>query len=497
MTQSEQVIEYWIGNKSNEQTFGTIKILPFSKVKTKFDQIAHIPKVAATSPAEQKLKTDSVHLCLYSVPIELVIKDFCEFSKVCEPYIEEMRVAIGSSKCTYLILILAKSKEAANVIVNTIHGLKFSEFFEGYCNLATILLASKRRKNKKNLEREEAKDIMNGPECLFSNDSLSCPICLEKFSVSTDNGYRLSILCGHYYHSVCLANCNNELCPLCRALQSPGESNKCEICGAADNLWLCLICGFVGCWDNSNPVLSHSRIHYDNSMHTYALSVETKKVWDYAKEGYVHRLIQNKADGKMIEFEDVELQRQVPKGSMLKLSMKKNYYQQLDAVNHEYNILLMSELEKQKKYFDAKLRSYESEAIKIKEQTIKEMTEKKKNIEQMIKEIELEEEKNTLIKKENEELHSKFTAFIKEDFQRKLENETLKEKLDELKKKLKIDEFTKAKHNKVKELDAKIENLRNELKDIRFHVSTQSTVKKTAVGGQMLIFNSKKHSKRK
>jgi len=497
MTESEQVIEYWIGNKSDDQTFGRIKILPFTKVKMNFNPIASIPKVPVVFPDEQKLKVDSVYLCLYSVPIELVIKDFCEFSKVCEPYIEEMRVAITSNKTSYLILILAKSKEAATIIVNTIHGLKFSEFFEGYCNLATILLASKRRNNTKSDEREEIKEIMSGPDCLFSNDSLSCPICLEKFNVPTESGYRLSILCGHYYHSVCLASCNNELCPLCRALQSPGESNKCEICEGTDNLWLCLICGFIGCWDNSTPALSHSRIHYDNSMHTYALNVETKKVWDYAKEGYVHRLIQNKADGKMIEFEEVELQRQVPKGSMLKLSMKKNYYQKLDAVNHEYNILLMSELEKQKKYFDAKLKSYESEAVKIKEQVLSEMAEKGKTTEQMIKEIEIEDKKNRLIKKEYEELHNKFTMLLKEDFQRKLENEGLEVKLNELKKKLKINESAKAKHDKVKELDARIESLRNDLKDIRFHISSRSTIKKSAAGGQMLIFDSKKCNKRK
>eukprot|EP00826_Nyctotherus_ovalis_P010263 TRINITY_DN12723_c0_g1_i4.p1 TRINITY_DN12723_c0_g1~~TRINITY_DN12723_c0_g1_i4.p1 ORF type:complete len:410 (+),score=133.79 TRINITY_DN12723_c0_g1_i4:117-1346(+) len=409
-----------------------------------------------------------------------------------------MRVALESSKNTYLILILAKSKEASSIIVNTIQGLKFSEFFAGYCSLATILMASTmRKKASKSKAREEAKEIMNGPECLFSDNSLSCPICLEKFCVSTESGYRLSILCGHYYHSVCLANCNNELCPLCRALQSPGESNKCEACGATDNLWLCLICGFIGCWDNSTPGLSHSRIHYDNSMHTYALNVETKKVWDYAKEGYVHRLIQNKADGKMVEFEDVEFQRQIPEGGMLKISAKKNYYQKLDAVNHEYNLLLMSQLETQKKYFHTILKRYELEAEKIKEQALDEIAQKRKTIEKMIQEIEVEEEKNNVLRKENKELHGKFASFIKEDFKQNQENEALENKLKELKKKLKIDEFTKVKHDKIKELDKRIENLRSDLKDIRFHISSQSTVKKSAAGGQMLIFSTKKGSKRK
>jgi BRCA1-associated protein len=28
-------------------------------------------------------------------------------------------------------------------------------------------------------------------------------------------------------------------------------------------------------------------------------------VWDYAGDGYVHRIIQNKADGKLVEFPGV------------------------------------------------------------------------------------------------------------------------------------------------------------------------------------------------
>ena len=34
----------------------------------------------------------------------------------------------------------------------------------------------------------------------------------------------------------------------------------------------------------------------------YALELETQRVWDYAGDGYVHRLIQNTIDGKLVEL---------------------------------------------------------------------------------------------------------------------------------------------------------------------------------------------------
>ena len=491
-------VKYWIGNKSADQLFGTLKILPFDKKINSGKIIAQIPKLAVTSPAEQRIKVESIYLCAYSVPIDLEVKDLCEFVKACESYIEEMRVATTMQSGYYVILMLAKSKEAATILVNTLHGLKFSELFEGRCDLATIAAATvcTKKADAPSSSLEEAKELMTRPDYLFSNASslsLSCPICLEKFlgnanspatksetSSSADSGYKLSILCGHYYHSVCLANCKNELCPLCRSPQSPGECNKCEICGVTDNLWLCLICGFMGCWNALAPCLSHSRNHYEDSMHTYALNIMTKKVWDYSKEGYVHRLIQNKVDGKMVEFEDFDLvrQQQVMEGDILKVSMKKHYNQKLDALNYEYNMLLMSQLETQKKYFEARLKDCHVEASKIKDQTMDMILKASDELAKVVEEVKAEEDKNANLKSTNVELRKKYTNMIKE----------------EIKKAAKVEEKSKEMETKIGELDAKIGSLKAELSDIKFHLSTQSKVKKVSqgAGGQALIFASGK-----
>ena len=41
----------------------------------------------------------------------------------------------------------------------------------------------------------------------------------------------------------------------------------------------------------------------------YAMEIETKKVWDFSKENYVNRLIQNEIDGKLVEFGSGEEQK--------------------------------------------------------------------------------------------------------------------------------------------------------------------------------------------
>jgi len=104
---------------------------------------------------------------------------------------------------------------------------------------------------------------------------------------------------------MCLKNWNDTTCPLCRYIQSPVESSQCDKCSATENLWVCLICGFIGCFkqaayanynrdhldQDSNrsedylilQSLGHSHEHYEDSKHTYAMEIDTHNVWDFCK----------------------------------------------------------------------------------------------------------------------------------------------------------------------------------------------------------------------
>jgi len=46
----------------------------------------------------------------------------------------------------------------------------------------------------------------------------------------------------------------------------------------------------------------HARRHWEETEHCYSLELETQRVWDYAGDNYVHRLIQSKTDGKLVEL---------------------------------------------------------------------------------------------------------------------------------------------------------------------------------------------------
>ena len=48
----------------------------------------------------------------------------------------------------------------------------------------------------------------------------------------------------------------------------------------------------------------HAYGHFERTNHTYSMDVEQRCVWDYIGDNYVHRLIQNKADGKLVAVQD-------------------------------------------------------------------------------------------------------------------------------------------------------------------------------------------------
>lgn len=76
------------------------------------------------------------------------------------------------------------------------------------------------------------------------------------------------------------------------------------------------------------------------------MDVESQRVWDYASDTYVHRLIQNKSDGKLVELpshssigNDFDDSDTVPR-------------QKLEKIGMEYTYLLTSQLDSQRLYFE-------------------------------------------------------------------------------------------------------------------------------------------------
>jgi BRCA1-associated protein len=186
----------------------------------------------------------------------------------------------------------------------------------------------------------------------------TCPVCLERMDET--NGL-MTIPCSHVFHCTCLQNWKGTGCPVCRFTNASQEviydpsnpytqpfgtdaSNLCSVCDCADDLWICLICGYLGCGRYKG---GHAKDHWKETAHSFALELETQHVWDYAGDVWVHRLIRDKGDGKVVELpgrsqhggghaEDEDF---VPRAK-------------LESIGLEYTHLITSQLESQRAYYE-------------------------------------------------------------------------------------------------------------------------------------------------
>jgi len=190
----------------------------------------------------------------------------------------------------------------------------------------------------------------------------TCPVCLERMDETTG---LLIILCQHVFHCDCLEKWQGTGCPVCRYTQSapgPGHSravtavegqrSECSVCGSDQNPWICLICGNIGCGRYDG---AHAFEHWENTKHSYAMDITTQHVWDYAGDGYVHRLIQNKGDGKMLDLPAASSGLKSAGSGMAAYGADMVPREKMDAMGNEYAYLLTSQLDSQRLYFEEQL----------------------------------------------------------------------------------------------------------------------------------------------
>ena len=122
--------------------------------------------------------------------------------------------------------------------------------------------------------------------------------------------------------------------------------NECSVCHSDANLWICLICGNVGC---GRYDAAHAFSHYEQSQHCFAMDMATQRVWDYATDGYVHRIVQNKTDGKFVELTPTSTQTPQSHDDDFDDYVPR---EKIDNIGLEYTHLLTSQLDSQRMYFE-------------------------------------------------------------------------------------------------------------------------------------------------
>lgn len=167
----------------------------------------------------------------------------------------------------------------------------------------------------------------------------TCPVCLERMDAVVTG--LVTSPCTHTGDCQCLARWTTpgtETCPVCRIAvrAAPAAGTRCMACPAEEptrrdgeeeghSNWVCTVCAYLGC---SRYEAGHARDHWTETGHAFSMEIETGRVWNYIEDkcvcssfpfslfwfvgadtrgSYVHRLIQNKSDGKLVELPSATL----------------------------------------------------------------------------------------------------------------------------------------------------------------------------------------------
>ena len=170
--------------------------------------------------------------------------------------------------------------------------------------------ASSSRRGNTAAARTDARDLPL-PEALEAGPQAhewpTCPVCLDRLDLESIT----ASLCNHELHSKCLARWADPSCPVCRYTLPSVEPaiTACSVCGTTEQLWMCLVCGHVGC---GRYVQHHALAHYKRTHHVFSVELDTQRVWDYSGDQYVHRVVMDHLDGKQAALEHAPNDRRMP-----------------------------------------------------------------------------------------------------------------------------------------------------------------------------------------
>jgi BRCA1-associated protein len=132
----------------------------------------------------------------------------------------------------------------------------------------------------------------------------------------------------------------------------------------------------------------HAFQHYEQTLHAYALDTENQHVFDFAGGGYVHRLLHNIEDGKIVEgtdprvVEDAQIEQLLGRndaeselGTSSRGAMERStiptystvseddeaIHRKLEGFAGQYYTLLKSQLEQQRIYYEGRLEAIRRE----------------------------------------------------------------------------------------------------------------------------------------
>uniref|UniRef100_J3LA94 BRCA1-associated protein n=1 Tax=Oryza brachyantha TaxID=4533 RepID=J3LA94_ORYBR len=294
-------------------------------------------------------------VCMPAVPNHLTYADFCSFCGTFLPHMLEMRIVrIDGVEDQYSVLIKFDTQSDTDGFYDNFNGRHFTSLEDDVCRIRFV-----EEVHYTQLIEHTHSSVTSSAE------QPTCPVCLER--LDQDPGGILTTICNHSFHCSCISKWTDSSCPVCRYCQQQPEKSMCSICGTSENLWICVICDHVGCGRYKG---GHAIAHWKETQHCYSLELETQKVWGYARDSYVHRLIQLKTDGNLFEYNlygDHSADGMCSTCSGDAGINEALLNSKVVDIVEEYNDLVTSQLEKQRNY-------YESLLLEVKEDNEKEIT---------------------------------------------------------------------------------------------------------------------------
>ncbi|KJX92650.1 RING and UBP finger domain protein [Zymoseptoria brevis] len=363
-----------------------------------------------TDGEEFKLE-DCTTLCILAVPSWMMPSDLLGFvGDQAREEISHFRLIRTGRANKYLVLMKFRSAKRAREWQKAYNGRLFSSAEPENCHVVFIksvefatgeddVNGSVADKSSANFPHNTHDPFTTVTTSNRSNKSLSsttkplappppnllelptCPVCLERMDETTG---LLTILCQHVFHCACLEKWRGSGCPVCRYTHSPSytfpfprpdsstdlthsdPAPLCSTCGQENNLWICLICGNIGCGRYDS---AHAFAHYESTSHCYAMDINTQHVWDYAGDGYVHRLIQSKPTPDSTTSATLPLASRRHENEAFRSEPSDSVpREKMESMAAEYTYLLTSQLEGQRRYFEeqverAMLKSHAASAL--------------------------------------------------------------------------------------------------------------------------------------
>jgi BRCA1-associated protein len=333
-------------------------------------------------------------LCMLGVPGYLSTADLAQFVAPFRSRIRRMRIVWDLSYSnSYAVLLRFLSPDDAVLFLMEYDGRAFSEALASErCRVLPVERVVYRCTSKQSSRlvaslalpsEQDGDEIVEYDESTSSDANIghleewpTCPVCLDRLDLESI----LMGLCNHALHTACLARWGDPSCPVCRFVSETLNPQKtsCQVCNAQTQLWICLVCGHVGC---GRYVQHHALAHFRDTNHVFAMELQSGRVWDYGSDSYVHRVLLNEVDGKHAVLEmrastgsravaasgvpyhsdgganapASSSQRSAPEIDEERTQLfAATIASKVDSLSQEYEMLLLSQLESQRLWYEAK-----------------------------------------------------------------------------------------------------------------------------------------------